>query len=139
MNLLPLFPQLHFEYLIASTLWSLEILFFENFRALNRSWDLFVKQRAFLLFHRILCVFEPIPTKNAVISSILPTGSSSKIVIKMAKKILKTQFSVFEHLGHSEETFDHKLGTFFENCASSLDSLSRVFPSFFQRKFFNLK
>ena len=70
-----LFPQLRFDYLIVSTLRSLEVLFFKNDRGLNKSWDLFVK-RAFLLFQIFLGVFEANSIKNAVISSKLHTGDT---------------------------------------------------------------
>ena len=40
---------------------------------MNKKCDLFDKQRDFLLFHGLLGVFEPIPTKNVAISSNLPT------------------------------------------------------------------
>ena len=55
MNFIPLFPQLQFEYLFASTLRSLEVLFFENFRGLNKSWYSFIKQRAFCCFIDFVC------------------------------------------------------------------------------------
>ena len=64
MNFMPLFPQLHSAYLIASTLRSLEVLFFKNFRGLNKSRDSFVKRQTVLLFHVFLCVFEPVHTKK---------------------------------------------------------------------------
>ena len=85
----------------------MEDLFFENFRGLNKSWDSFVQQRAVLLFHVLLFVFEPVPTKNAVISKLfiedapishcsvcflnhLMQGIRSKIAQKTAEKDKKT-------------------------------------------------
>ena len=62
-------------------------------------------------------------------------GSSSKIVQKTAWKDEQNleNFQFFEYLGHSEETFDHKLGNFLEKCASGLVSSTGVFQSFFNR------
>ena len=55
----PTFPQFSFEYPIVSTVRSLEVLFFEIFRRVNKSWNYFVKQRVFLmLFHGFLDIFE---------------------------------------------------------------------------------
>ena len=74
MNAIQIFHQLHLEYLIVSSLRSLDVLFLKNFHGWNRNWDSFVKQRAFLLFHGFLGVSNPIPTKNAVVFQKLPTG-----------------------------------------------------------------
>ena len=68
MNFIPLVPQLHFEYHIASALRSLGVLFFKNFGGLNKSWDSLVKQRAFLLFQGFLCSFEPVATTKLRLS-----------------------------------------------------------------------
>ena len=58
-------------------------------------------------------------------------GSSSKIVQKTALKGVKLENSpFFEDLGHFVETFDNKLGNFFETCASGLVSSSGAFRSF---------
>ena len=51
-----------------------QFYFLNKIRDLNIRWNYFVKQRAFLMFHGLLGVLRPIPTKNAVISSKLPTG-----------------------------------------------------------------
>ena len=58
------FLQLRLEYLIISTLRSLEVLFFNNFRDLNKNWDLFVKQRTCFVVSRIFGFLRPIPTKK---------------------------------------------------------------------------
>ena len=42
---------------------------------------------------------------------------------------MKIQF--FRYLGHSEETFDHKLGNFFKKRASDLVLLPGAFRSFY--------
>ena len=52
---------------------SLEVSIFKNVRGLNKNWDQFVKQRAFLLFHGFLGVFEAnsnkmqLPLQNCVL------------------------------------------------------------------------
>ena len=67
MNFIPLFSQLHFEYLVVSTLRSLENLFFKNFRGLSNN-VLFFAVSPFLV------VFEVNSNKqNAIISSKLLT------------------------------------------------------------------
>ena len=47
----------------------MEVLFFKNFRSLNKNWDEFVKKRAFLLFDGFLGAFEANFNKNAFIVS----------------------------------------------------------------------
>ena len=71
MNFIPLFPQLRFECLIVSTLRSLDVPFLKNFRGLNKNGDQSFKQRAFLLFHGFLGVFEAFFAQRSCLLEIL--------------------------------------------------------------------
>ena len=71
--------------------------------------------------------------------TILCKGEAQKLyrtLPKIVKKIENAQY--FQYLGHSEQSFDHKLGNFFEKCGSGLVSSSKAFRRFFQPKFSNL-
>ena len=132
MNAIQIFHQLHLEYLIVSSLRSLDVLFLKNFHGWNRNRDSFVKQRAFCCFMGFWVFLSQFQKKCSCFSKIahwiyldqslisflnhFMQGSSSKIVRKLSKTLKKIENSqFFQHLGHSGENFDHRSGNFFEN------------------------